>query len=589
MLEGINHAILLLKEIRSFQATQIAYSQYNEHDFRFTSRPYNAGPQSDATGVADSQIHQSAFTGHGFTRLEVSENAAKASCCESILRWPSISETAQCGEITSFPLLSVGSSPNDGASGEASSRSYRAGGLIEDNIYPLCKTFILQIHIKNPVLNVQEFLMSAREVSEKGPGWDGQGCLALLACALAGVATPFRYYHRDNTTSTPQDHNLLSTPPDSQVQISMSEPYFMAAKRRLGLLDTSLLCVQCLFFAGVYEKFVMRPLAAWKFFQRACVEMQTYLHTMALKSSSASGHERALHLEQRLYWACMSSECELRAELQLPASGLTFKYPDIFPSLSLPGTSAYTTARPPPTEMTWESPCGSMTQTSPASVTSLEPAEEISWLHYLAEISLRKIMNQILESVFGHGEEYWLRHICEVSQRLANLKEDLESWRVHLPAALQFYDEGIPNNEFALLLKTRWLSCWDWVHRPFLYFIIHSAEPVNIDTERQTILSLAQECLRACAELIPLIAEHHRHGGVWVLLRRTFGCAIMIIAACASTSLDLQVAQTQHLVDMALKTISRWSYGSTELKWMEKTLTKIAVDFGLSSAEAAGL
>ena len=97
-----------------------------------------------------------------------------------------------------------------------------------------------------------------------------------------------------------------------------AEAYYSAAKRRLGLLQSSLLSVQCQYFAGLYEKFAIRPFAAWTLLQQACVRFQAYLYAKALgvgqgavsegDENGGIGKGRARHIEQRLYWSCVKAE-----------------------------------------------------------------------------------------------------------------------------------------------------------------------------------------------------------------------------------------------------------------------------------------
>lgn len=79
--------------------------------------------------------------------------------------------------------------------------------------------------------------------------------------------------------------------------------------RRLGLLPNSLMSIQCHYFAGLYEKFSIRPLSAWTLLQQACIRFQAYLYAKALSSPGNSDTARgARHIEQRLYWSCVKAE-----------------------------------------------------------------------------------------------------------------------------------------------------------------------------------------------------------------------------------------------------------------------------------------
>jgi hypothetical protein len=112
---------------------------------------------------------------------------------------------------------------------------------------------------------------------------------------------------------------------------STAETYYTASRKRIGLLDNSVLATQCAFLIGVYEMYSLRPLKAWLSFNHACTTFQAYLHTRARQVSNSRSSRL---LEQRLYWSCLKSECEMRDEIELPPTGLAkVEYPDVFPFL----------------------------------------------------------------------------------------------------------------------------------------------------------------------------------------------------------------------------------------------------------------
>ncbi|KAH8881162.1 hypothetical protein GQ53DRAFT_754622 [Thozetella sp. PMI_491] len=466
----------------------------------------------------------------------------------------------------SFALQDAARSYNDtdavASGGDAARRLPIIG---EDSLWPLCKRFLALIHVKNPVLDVPRFKQYVRAASEYGPSWDGPGCLVLLACALACVSRPYD----ENQIGGPGEDFSAQSPVSVSLDRNSAEVYYSAAKRRLGLLPDSLISIQCQYFAGLYEKFTIRPLAAWRLMQQACVQFQAYLYSIALSSPGAEegGQPRSRHTEQRLYWSCVKAECELRAELQLPASGLLkFKYPDLFPSLSLPVPSSDEAAESAQCFIgsIGHSPV-SHTGSSTGSVSNsrLEPEEERSWLLYLAEISLRKIMNRILEHVYSMGEQYWATNIGRVLFQHQVLYDELCMWRSHLPEQLQFPDHDMPANELAFLLQTRYLCSLQWIYMPFLYYI--SIRATDSDLYLPKVAPLAQACVDSSANLIPIIARHHRHGGVWGLLRKSFSCAITLVVARKVEMLGLLTlpANWEELVQLSTETIQKWGAEAT--------------------------
>ncbi|OTA91514.1 hypothetical protein M434DRAFT_342912 [Hypoxylon sp. CO27-5] len=302
LLDRINHAVNLLENLRSSTSLPAQL---------IASQPENR----QGTGFSA----ESAFTDDGFGRLEVPETAARTSACESVLQWPILRDFNTGEQITSFPLQAAACEPN--------LEQRRQLPLDQDAIWPLCQRFLVLIHVKNPVLDVSEFKRYARVAAEYGPGWDGPGCLVvsktnlhadnpisdkaeqqLLACALACLTNPYDPAQAQSIRGNGDDYHGLPSDQDATAEAN-GEAFFNAAQRRLGLLPNTLISIQCTYFAGLYEKFAIRPLDAWHRLQSACVRFQALLYAKALSSNTGGREEqRARHIEQRLYWSCVKAE-----------------------------------------------------------------------------------------------------------------------------------------------------------------------------------------------------------------------------------------------------------------------------------------
>ena len=90
----------------------------------------------------------------------------------------------------------------------------------------------------------------------------------------------------------------------------MASACYLAAKKRLGLIEPSLLSVQCLFLCGVFEMYLLKPVKAWFYFNQACIQFRNQLWGRTRKASAYdhSTPRETRRLEQRLYWSCMKSE-----------------------------------------------------------------------------------------------------------------------------------------------------------------------------------------------------------------------------------------------------------------------------------------
>ena len=118
----------------------------------------------------------------------------------------------------------------------------------------------------------------------------------------------------------------------------------------------------------------------------------------------------------------LTSRSELRTEIQFPASGvIDFGYAYPFPSLSMPPTT--------------KSPGQDFLDNSND---YLDPEEERSWLYYLAEISLRRTMNRILEILYSRGEQHWINSIRQIMGESATCAEELNAWPVTHYSALGY-------------------------------------------------------------------------------------------------------------------------------------------------------
>ncbi|UQC79176.1 vegetative cell wall protein gp1 [Colletotrichum lupini] len=471
-------------------------------------------------------------------RLDIPDSAAARSNCEAILRWPIFRGYAP--ETESFILeLEDGDAESSHRSQPVRSRNL-GRGVQEDDFTALSKKFLAYVHVKNPVLDVTDFKAYVKDTVENGPRWDGPSCLVLpielIARALACLASPFQ--SEINFNSTPESMRssvLTTTDPDT------AQAYYLAAKKRLGLLEPSLLQIQCLFFCAVFEMYSLRPLQGWFYFNQASVQFKNLYWRRAQRRNWQSISQKTRRLEQRLYWSCMKSECELRCEIPLPPSGITgLGYPDLFPS--------------PPSEVA-----------SPAAQPSvldileddIQPEEEKSWFYYLAEISSRRMINRAI-SIFGYnGEQAWTRDIAKVLEKSEEFDEHINLWCLHIPSQIHWQNREPSNNELVHFIQNRATSCREWIHRPFLYYVVH--QPAD-DPWIPRVMPLAEKCLELSLELLLDANPHHRHHGTWFMARAAMTRALLLLAAVKSNRFSRLPERWKQGVDTATWALQRW-YG----------------------------
>ncbi|KAH8675204.1 hypothetical protein BGZ61DRAFT_360721 [Ilyonectria robusta] len=476
---------------------------------------------------------------------------AAISNCESVLRWPIFQgmvpdiESFVCWPTNDQPASSLPSHRGSGRLGQ---------GIQEDDFIPLSKRFLAYAHTKNPILDVAEYSCYVRDAAENGLQWNGPSCLVLVSCALGSMAMPFQ------STNEAREPRSNSAPVMDNMKTSLA--YFAAAKKRLGLMEPSSLYVQCLFLCGVLEMYHMDALRAWHFFNQACVQFRNLLWRHG-HSQSTGGRQittEMRRLEQRLYWSCMKSECELRCEIALPASGISrFGFPNLFPS--------------PPNELSL--PVVHSDRGDTSSVAEfLDPEEERSWFYYLAEISFRRMMNRAFTALGRNGEVGWIQDFHENLKQYAALKDQIDVWYSHIPAQINPAQSEGHNHELAHFVKARALLYQEWIHRPFLYYVIH--QDVD-DPNISQAMPLAEKCLNLCVQWQLFVHPFHRHHGTWYIARNSITRASLLIAAARSKKLHLPDGW-RNIVDSALQVVQYWEDEAPDLNKAAGILRNLIAD-----------
>ncbi len=154
-----------------------------------------------------------------------------------------------------------------------------------------------------------------------------------------------------------------------------------------------------------------------------------------------------------------------------------------------------------------------------------EADENQSWLFYLAEISLRRTIADTAWHFYNKGEDYWLNNVDLILRQYADTDMQIALWYSHLPPSIRFHSDSEHDNEFSFYLQHRFLEWRENSLRPLLYIYLH--HPMQPPPE---VVLRSKEALKVAAELIALSKRDHRHGSIWFVLRRTFACALLILA-----------------------------------------------------------
>jgi hypothetical protein len=125
----------------------------------------------------------------------------------------------------------------------------------------------------------------------------------MLACALASTVKQIRESSDcPDSFLGPCDHSSCRP---AELGSSVSDAYYMASKKRLGLLDVTLTSVQCFFLAGLYEMCCMKPAGAWVQYNHACSRLQII---MAQDNAGGHLHSSKFRVLERLYFSCYRTE-----------------------------------------------------------------------------------------------------------------------------------------------------------------------------------------------------------------------------------------------------------------------------------------
>lgn len=189
------------------------------------------------------------------------------------------------------------------------------------------------------------------------------------------------------------------------------------------------------------------------------------LHSLRTQGGDVSEREGVL----RLFWSCFLIECDRLAELELPQSGLQ----QLTDETSLPN-------------------CGNLNETESTC--------------YLAEISIRRLLNRIHNSLYPQKPSITsnslspsnafpplaissIRVICDELHRQLNM------WYESIPEPVRpALDVGPTANDRQRVLRIRYYATKHIIYRPFVLHVVvyGAAEPVDEIMEKCDI------CLEAC-------------------------------------------------------------------------------------------
>ncbi|KAL4911036.1 hypothetical protein BDW74DRAFT_184573 [Aspergillus multicolor] len=386
-------------------------------------------------------------------------------------------------------------------------------------ILELRDIFMIKILAKNPIIDADQLEAYIAHVLETGIDWSASSCLVLLVLALAAI---WGTYPEDETREVPcSEPTFGATRPMTYMTVSVPEHrmkeslgYLAMARKRISAayLDTTLLGVQCLCLFGFWYQYNIEPIPGWKMFRTASMLWQTY----NMRHRSGSGERSA-------------QEEMVRYELyELPPSDLSLSdFPFALPSFSV-----------------YESPYGGSPEQNSNSPSALA-LDSTPYYYYLAEISMRRLLNRVRNTVRILSPSLDTPAIKQLSGTLSHLEDQLHQWVVCLPPSLRFnmpLESRPPPKEPELvkLVRERYVEVRELLCRAYLYLCIHT----SLDRDLAALYGTkATESLLLAVYRIQHEVPFFRHPGSWGACRVRFNHALCLIAAFRAKTDEIPSAE----------------------------------------------
>ncbi|GLA66474.1 hypothetical protein AtubIFM54640_009052 [Aspergillus tubingensis] len=452
-------------------------------------------------------------------------------CPDAILSWPIFQEVRLQTTLNSLTLAE-----HDYGLEEVANTDVNLA-LIPD----LIDRFLQFVHVKNPVVDTVVLRQSAVRVEVGESSRKAHSCLVFLACALGCLAGPLRY---DDRSAERDDH--------AESLHATGEQFYQKALESLSLPGDRILTTQCWFLSGVYQMYKLNAARAWIDFSRASAILSLHMRhrEAAVGNYSNGGHLDPAELS--LYWTCWKSECDLRAELDIPDSILCeFNVSDGYP---IPSSVSSTRSE-------------AVLSGTPTDSEDLSHLWKLSTYYYLSDVAFMRVEAQILNFMYSTNDLQWspanLSYMCRTA---ADLESQIDHWSRNRPSIIHFEEwDSAPRFELTYNLQARVLQLRSWLYRPFVYYAIHhDGGHINENEEAKRFMRKAIEC---SFHMINSKATH-RHHGTWFVARGVLSSALLIIAAVkADKGLVDYLADWPDLLDQAIRSLTHWASEARDLAY----------------------
>lgn len=389
----------------------------------------------------------------------------------------------------------------------------------------LVSTFFSSAHHNHPILDQDEFQEVYSRFLETGPDPSIASALCMVIFALGTVA------------SSHPDQEQFSTSPPGMQYMQHAMPTLISQSS--WSFSYSLLLPQALVLASVYFAYIVRPLQSWRLIYSASTILQFKLSGIDPRQEGPNSRESII----RLFWSCFLVECDRLAELELPRSGLQ----QLTDEISLPSCTNL----------------GLMQSTC-----------------YLAEISIRRLLNRIHNSLYPSK-----KHVLTLSSTLLTAHDDfsiqdvssmiavcdelhaqLETWHASIPEAfrpaLGVGTPAVESNDREAVLRIRYFAARHIIYRPFLLYIVtHGMEHTT-----ESMIEKAALCIESCRYYIHnttrVLVGPSQY--TWTFSLSSLGAIVVLTLASLSPDLRHLVLDIDELQSIAINNIRPWAFSSLE-------------------------
>ncbi|KAF5589989.1 C6 finger domain-containing protein [Fusarium pseudocircinatum] len=386
----------------------------------------------------------------------------------------------------------------------------------------LVATFFSSVHVSHPVLDQAEFTEIYERFLVKGADSSTESALCMTVFALGAVSgQPIGSCHP-------------FTSPNDTEYMKYALPTLML--RSLWLFSFDLTLAQALVLASVYFAYIVRPLHSWRLIYLATNLLQ-------LKLSSLDCQKQTLNTEVdilRLFWSCFIIECDRLAELELPRSSLQ----QLIDDTNLPR-------------------CGNL--------------DDLHMTAYLAEISIRRLLNRIHNSLYPRtpnslnaslsssslmtSKEFSIDEITSITSVCEELHRQLDLWHAAIPEQFRppLSFEEIDNDRISIL-RIRYYAAKHIIYRPFvLHVTTHTSSRVS-----NAIVEKAGICIESCSFYLYHTSKILRAPSqyTWTFALSSLGAVIILTLSSLNSELRHFVPDIESLQTLAIDNLSQWNVSS---------------------------